>query len=84
MCFWNDCALLSFCMFTGRKHSICLGNDGELLCVHVDVLCGPCACVCTCVHVCIFVCIYVCVRGVARNLKRRGSTQNPILPTPDL
>ena len=57
MCFWNYCALLSFCMFTGRKHSICQGNDGELLCVHVHVLCYACAGVVMCVCMCVYVCL---------------------------
>ena len=67
VCFWNYCVLLSFCMFTGRKHGICQGNDSELICIYTGtcfVLCMCLSgCVCRCVHVCVFVCvcIYVCV-----------------------
>ena len=34
VCFWNYCVLLSFCMFTGRKHGIYQGNDSELICIY--------------------------------------------------
>ena len=84
------CALLSFCMFTGRKHGIYQGNDGELICIYTCTCFVLCMClcgfVCRCVHVCVFVCVCICVcvfvRGEARILNRRGSMQNPNLPTP--
>ena len=61
VCFLNYCALLSFCMFTGKTHGVCEGYDGELICVHVHVLWCACASVVVCVDVCMSLCACVCV-----------------------
>ena len=44
-------------MFSRKIHRICQGYNGELICVHVHMLCCACPSVCRCVHVLVCVCV---------------------------